>query len=129
MPNRQKQKALAKRAREPRAVAVSPVLRMSGTKVRRIADLVRGLAVEEAMMRCDFLPHRAAPLVKKSIAEAAANAEENCGLDREDLFVASIQVDEGFTIPRIRPRAQGRAYRIRKRTCKVTVQVAEREEE
>lgn len=129
MPNRQKRKAAEKHARAARAVAVSPVLRMSASKVRRIADLVRGLPAEQALVRCDFLPHRAAPLVKKALAEAMANAEENCGLDREDLQVSRIVVDEGFTIPRIRPRAQGRAYRIRKRTCKVTVEVAEREEE
>jgi large subunit ribosomal protein L22 len=129
MPNRQKRKAEAKRNRDPQPTAVSPRLRMSASKVRRIADLVRGQDVAQAMHTCDFMPHRAAPLVKKTIQQAAANAEENCGMDRDDLYVSLISVDEGFTIPRIRPRAQGRAYRIRKRTCTLSVQVAERDEE
>lgn len=129
MPNRQKRKAEAKREREPQPMAVSPSLRMSATKVRRIADLVRGLPTQAAMHTCDMLPHRAAPLVKKMIQQAVANAEENCGLDPDELYVAQISVDEGFTIPRIRPRAQGRAYRIRKRTCTLSVTVAERDEE
>ncbi len=99
MPNRQKRKAEAKRNRDPQPVAVSPSLRMSATKVRRIANLVRGLPVDAAMRTCDFLPHRAAPLVKKVIQQAVANAEENCGFDRDDLYVSLISVDEGFTIP------------------------------
>ena len=129
MPNRQKRKAEAKRNRDPQPAAVSPRLRMSATKVRRIVDLVRGQDVAAAMSICDFQPHRAAPHVKKTIQQAVANAEENCGLDRDDLYVAQICVDEGFTIPRIRPRAQGRAFRIRKRTCTLSVLVAERDEE
>ena len=129
MPNRQKRKAEQKRNREPQALAVSPVLRMSATKVRRIADLVRGLPVHAAMTSLDFLPHRPAPLVKDLIRQAVANADENCGLEEDELFISRISVDEGFTIPRIRPRAQGRAYRIRKRTCRLTIEVAERSEE
>lgn len=129
MPNRQKRKAEEKRNREPRARAVAVRLRMSATKVRRVADLVRGLGVEQAAGTCDFLPHRAAPIVKKAILEAAANAGENCGYDPDSLYVSRVWVDEGFTIPRIRPRAQGRAYRIRRRTCRLTVEVAERDEE
>lgn len=127
MPNRQKRKAEEKKQLEAQPRAVSPSLRMSASKVRRIADLVRGVPVPKALSICDFLPHRAAPEVKAIVQQAAANAVENCGLD-EDLVVSEIYVDEGFTIPRIRPRAQGRAYRIRKRTCRLTVVVAEREE-
>lgn len=129
MPNRQKRKAEQKRARDAQPRATSPRLRMSATKVRRVVDLLRGLGVEQAMGMCDFLPHRAAPIVKKTIQQAAANAEENCGLDGESLYVSEAFVDEGFTIPRIRPRAQGRAYRIRRRTAILTVEVAERDEE
>lgn len=129
MPNRQKRKAQRKQEREALPQAVSPSLRMSGTKVRRIANLVRGQSVDQALQTCDFLPHRAAVHVKQTVQQAAANAEENCGLEREDLYIAQISVDEGFTIPRIRPRAQGRAYRIRKRTCVLRVLLAERDEE
>jgi large subunit ribosomal protein L22 len=129
MPNRQKRKAEEKRSREPRATATSSVLRMSATKVRRVTDLVAGAKVDDALTTCDFLPHRAAPEVKKTLLSAAANAIENCGLNEDDLFVENVQVNEGFTIPRIRPRAQGRAYRIRRRTCRLTITVGEREEE
>ncbi len=128
MPNRQKRKAEEKRTREARPQATSSVLRMSATKVRRIGDLVKGRGVQEAMATCDFLPHRAAPEVRAVLRAALANAEENCGMDADSLVVADVQVNEGFTIPRIRPRAQGRAYRIRKRTCRLTIVVAEREE-
>ncbi|MCC7490699.1 MAG: 50S ribosomal protein L22 [Fimbriimonadaceae bacterium] len=127
MPNRQKRKAEQKQQLLAQPRAVSPSLRMSASKVRRIADLVRGVPVAKALSICDFVPHRAAPEVRAIVQQAAANAVENCGLD-EDLYVSEIFVDEGFTIPRIRPRAQGRAYRIRKRTCRLTVVVAEREE-
>lgn len=128
MPNRQKARAEAKNRREPRPVATSPVLRMSATKVRRIGNLVKGQKVQAAMATCDFLPHRAAPEVRAVLRAAIANAEENCGMDADSLVVADVQVNEGFTIPRIRPRAQGRAFRIRKRTCRLTIVVAEREE-
>ena len=126
--NRQKKKAIERREREPRPLATSPVLRMSPTKVRRVTDLIRGQKVPAAMAALDFLPHRAAPVVRSVLRAALANAEENCGLDADDLFIADVQVNEGFTIPRIRPRAQGRAYRIRKRTCRLTITLAEREE-
>lgn len=129
MPNRQKRKAEEKRSRDPQPIAVSPRLRMSATKVRRVAETVKGLAVEDALSALDFLPHRAAPEIKKIVQQAAANAAENCGFDEDLLYVARLAVDEGFTIPRIRPRAQGRAYRIRRRTCTLTVEVAERDEE
>ena len=129
MPNRQKRKAEEKHAREPRPTATSHVLRMSATKVRRVVNLVRGLPVAQAMTTCDFLPHRAAPDVKKTLMAAVANADANCDLNPDDLIVTDAQVNEGFTIPRIRPRAQGRAYKIRKRTCRLTITVGEREEE
>lgn len=129
MPNRQKRKAEEKRSLEPQARAVSPTLRMSATKVRRVCNLVRGLPAAQALQTCDFLPHRGAPLVKDAVRQAMANAENNCGLEPSELVVTRIWADEGFTIPRIRPRAQGRAFRIRKRTCKVTVELGEREEE
>lgn len=129
MPNKQKRRAEEKREREPRPMARSPRLRMSASKVRRVADTVRGLPVDQALVACDYLPHRAAPHVKETVAAAAANAEENCGFDRELLVVDQIFVEEGFTIPRIRPLAQGRAYRIRKRTSRLIVVLAEREED
>ena len=129
MPNRQKLKAQRKRNAEPRATATSSVLRMSASKVRRVTDLIKGKPVAEALTIVDFLPHRPAPDVKKTLTAAIANADENCQLDPDELIVADVQVNEGFTIPRIRPRAQGRAYRIRKRTCRLTITVAERDEE
>jgi large subunit ribosomal protein L22 len=129
MPNRQKRKAEEKRGRDPRPTATSHTLRMSATKVRRVSNLVKGLPVAQALSTCDFLPHRAAADVKKTLQAALANADNNCDLDPDDLVVTDVQVNETFTIPRIRPRAQGRAYRIRRRTCRLTITVGEREEE
>ena len=111
------------------ARATSSVLRMSATKVRRVGNLVKGQPLARALSTCDFLPHRAAPEVKKVLLAAAANADEYGELDRDSLVVADVQVNETFTIPRIRPRAQGRAYRIRRRTCRLTITVVERDEE
>lgn len=129
MPNRQKLKAQRKRSAEPRATATSSVLRMSASKVRRVTDLIKAKPTSEALTIVDFLPHRAAPHVKQTLQSAIANADENCQLDPDELIVVDVQVNEGFTIPRIRPRAQGRAYRIRRRTCRLTITVAERDEE
>lgn len=100
-------------------------VRMSAFKVRRILDLIRGKPVEEALDILANLPHRAARQVRKVLLSAIANAENNCKLEREKLLVSKAYADEGFTIPRIRPRAMGRAYRIRKRTCHITLWVEE----
>ena len=106
-----------------RARAVAKYVHMSPTKVRRVIALVKGKAVGEALDILRFSPHAASEPLYKVIASAAANAENNHGMDGDNLVVAVAMADEGPTLKRIRPRAQGRAYRIRKRTSHITVEV------
>jgi large subunit ribosomal protein L22 len=95
-------------------------------KARRVIDLVRGKPVAEALDILRWAPQAASEPVAKVIASAAANAQNNDGLDPSTLVVATVYADEGPTAKRIRPRAQGRAYRIRKRTSHITVIVESR---
>ena len=106
-----------------RARAVAKYVHMSPTKVRRVTALVKGRRVAEALDILRYAPQAAATPVYKVIASAAANAENNHAMDPESLVVAVAIADEGPTLKRIRPRAQGRAYRIRKRTSHITVEV------
>ena len=108
-----------------RARAVARYVHMSPTKVRRVVALVKGRPVQEALDILRFSPQAAAEPLFKVIASAAANAENNHQMDRDSLMVALATADEGPTLKRIRPRAQGRAYRIRKRTSHITVEVQE----
>ena len=106
-----------------RARAVARYVRMSPTKVRRVVALIKDRPLQEALDILRYLPQAAAVPVFKVVASAAANAENNLDLDRDTLVVVSATADEGPTLKRIRPRAQGRAYRIRKRTSHITVEV------
>ncbi|MEJ3653908.1 50S ribosomal protein L22 [Pseudonocardia sp. TRM90224] len=111
-------------ALEPaRARAVARYVHMSPTKVRRVVALIKGRPVGEALDILRFSPQAAAEPLFKVVASAAANAENNHDMDRDTLVVAVATADEGPTLKRIRPRAQGRAYRIRKRTSHITVEV------
>jgi large subunit ribosomal protein L22 len=110
----------------PSAVAKARFVRVSASKARRVIDLVRGKSVTEALDILRWAPQQASEPVAKVIASAAANAQNNDGLDPATLVVAAIHADEGPTAKRIRPRAQGRAFRIRKRTSHITVIVESR---
>ena len=88
-----------------------------------MVNLVRGLPANEALTVLQFAPHAASEPVYKVLASAVANAENNERLDPDSLLVSEAFVDEGPTLKRFRPRAQGRAYRIRKRTCHITITV------
>jgi large subunit ribosomal protein L22 len=113
------------------------VLRHSGIpprKMRLIADMVRGKDVDVALHTLQFVNRAASEPMRKLIQSAAANAREKANnedrrLDTDQLFVKSVQVDEGPTMKRWRPRAQGRAFRIRKRTCHVCIVLDEFEDE
>src|ERR1700719_2656994 len=104
----------------PSAGAIARVVRVSPTKARRVIDLVRGKSVSEALDILRWAPQAASVPVAKVIASAAANAQNNNGLDPATLVVATVYADGGPTAKRIRPRAQGRAFRIRKRTSHIT---------
>ena len=105
------------------ALAQAKYVRMTPMKCRRVIDLVRGMPVEAALDVLRFDVHAASEPIGKVLASAIANAEHNKSLNRRDLFISQAYVDEGPTLKRFRPRAQGRAYRIRKRTSHITVVV------
>jgi large subunit ribosomal protein L22 len=107
----------------PGARAVARHVRISPSKARRVVNLVRGLPAKEALTVLQFAPQAASEQVYKVLASAIANAENNERLDPDALLVSEAFVDEGPTLKRFRPRAQGRAYRIRKRTCHITIAV------
>jgi large subunit ribosomal protein L22 len=110
----------------PSAIAKARYVRVSASKARRVIDLVRGKPVSEALDILRWAPQAASKPVAKVIASAAANATNNNGLDPATLVVATVYADEGPTAKRIRPRAQGRAFRIRRRTSHITVVVESR---
>jgi large subunit ribosomal protein L22 len=103
-------------------------IRESPYKVRRVLDLVRGLPVGDARVVLEFTDRKAAGTIIKVLDSAVANAEHNFALDADELFVAEAFADEGPTLKRWRPRARGRATKIRKRTSHITIVVAEIEE-
>jgi large subunit ribosomal protein L22 len=103
-------------------------LHVSPTKARRVIDLVRGMPARQALETLRFAPQDASADIYKVVASAVANAEHNARLDADTLYISEAFVDEGPTFKRFRPRAQGRAYRIRKRTSHVTVVVEARPE-
>ncbi|GAB2626126.1 50S ribosomal protein L22 [Paractinoplanes abujensis] len=107
----------------PGSRAVAKHVRISPNKARRVINLVRGLPAKEALTVLQFAPQAASEQVYKVLASAIANAENNERLDPDALLVSEAFVDEGPTLKRFRPRAQGRAYRIRKRTCHITIAV------
>ena len=101
--------------------------RISSRKVKTVIDLIRNKNVGEAMAILKFTPKSAAEIVEKLLASAIANAENNFGMDTEKLYVAEIYANQGPTLKRVRPRAKGRAFRIRKRTSHITVVLKEKE--
>jgi len=109
--------------------AIARYIRMAPHKVRRVLDQIRGRSYREALIILEFMPYRACDPVRKVLRSAAANAEHNGGLDRGTLIVSKAFADQGPILKRFRPRAQGRAYQIRKPTCHITVAVAAELEE
>lgn len=99
--------------------------RLSAQKARLVADQIRGKSVEDALNILAFSPKKGAAIMKKVLDSAIANAENNEGADVDELKVSTVFVDEGMTMKRIKPRAKGRADRILKRSCHITVKVAD----
>ncbi|MGF1518593.1 MAG: 50S ribosomal protein L22 [Nodosilinea sp.] len=104
--------------------AVARYVRMSPRKVRRVLDQIRGKSYRDALIILEFMPYKACEPIIKVLRSAVANAEHNNGLDPASLMVSEAFADAGPTLKRFRPRAQGRAYQIRKPTCHITVAVA-----
>ena len=105
------------------AFAKASYVRVTPMKARRVIDLIRDMPAQEALSVLKFAPQAASEPVAKVLASAIANAEHNFSLDPESLIISRAYVDEGPTMKRFRPRAQGRAYRIRKRTSHITIEV------
>lgn len=104
--------------------AVARYIRMSPHKVRRVLDQIRGLSYREALIILEFMPYRSCEPILKVLRSAVANAEHNNGMDPVDLYISEAFADQGPVLKRYRPRAQGRAYQIRKPTCHITIAVA-----
>ena len=100
--------------------------KLSAQKARLVADQIRGKSAESALELLQFSGRKGADIIKKVLESAIANAEHNDGADVDELKVSTIFVDEGMTMKRIKPRAKGRADRIFKRSCHITVKVAEK---
>jgi large subunit ribosomal protein L22 len=101
--------------------AVAKYIRMSPHKIRRVLNQIRGRSYQEALMILEFLPYYASGPIWQVLHSAAANANHNYLLDKKTLFIETIFADEGPKLKRIRPRAQGRAYKILKPTSHITV--------
>jgi len=101
--------------------AIAKYIRMSPFKIRRVLDQIRGRSYQEALMILEFLPYNAGGPIWQVVHSAAANANHNYGLDKKKLIIEEAFADEGPSLKRIRPRAQGRAYKILKPTCHVTI--------
>jgi large subunit ribosomal protein L22 len=104
--------------------AVAKYIRMSPFKVRRVLDQIRGRSYREALIILEFMPYKACEEIVKVLRSAAANAEHNNGMDPSTLVVSTAFADQGPVLKRFRPRAQGRAFQIRKPSCHITVAVA-----
>jgi large subunit ribosomal protein L22 len=111
------------------ARAVAKFVRIGPRKVRRYLPLVRGKHVEEALAALAIQSSPSTETLRKCIASAAANAEENHDMSADELWVSEARVDEGFRIPRLKPRARGRADRIHKPTCHITIVVSDASDE
>ncbi|BAZ13998.1 50S ribosomal protein L22 [Calothrix sp. NIES-4071] len=108
----------------PEVKAVARYVRMSPFKVRRVLDQIRGRTYREALVILEFMPYRSCDPILKLLRSAAANAEHNNGLNRAELVITRAFADQGPVLKRFQPRAQGRAYQIRKPTCHITLAVA-----
>jgi len=111
------------------AKAIEKFIRISPRKLRYVADVVRNKSVEQAVDILTFTPKKAASILKKAVESAAANAAENHDMEEEGLFISRIMVNEGPILKRFRPRARGRATRIRKRTSHLKVVVSDGKEQ
>ena len=108
-----------------KALAHGRFIRGSVSKVRRVLDQIRGRSYREALIMLEFMPYRSTgPIITKVLRSAVANAEHNMGLDPATLVISEAIADMGPSLKRFRPRAQGRAFAIKKQTCHISIAVA-----
>ena len=99
-------------------------IRGSASKVRRVLDQIRGRSYRDALILLEFMPYRSTGPITKVLRSAVANAENNLGLDPSSLVISQASADMGPSMKRFRPRAQGRAFAIKKQTCHISIGVA-----
>jgi large subunit ribosomal protein L22 len=104
--------------------AVAKYIRMSPTKIRRVLNQIRGKSYREALMILEFMPYSACEPILQVLQSAAANAQNNNGLQKNELLVSKAFADPGPVLKRFRPRSQGRGFKILKPTCHITVYVS-----
>ncbi len=109
------------------AKAVVKYARIAPRKVQLVANLIRGKQIDEALAMLKYTPRAAAPVIEKLIKSAMANAENNHGMDADNLYISEIYANQGPIMKRFRPRAFGRAAAIRKRTSHIGVVLKEKE--
>lgn len=110
------------------AKSVARYVRIAPRKVRIVMDLVRGKSIPDALAILRFTPKAASPIIEKVLKSAVANAEHNYDMNSNNLYISQAFADQGPTIKRFRPRAQGRASRINKKTSHITIVVSEKKE-
>jgi len=106
---------------QTQAKAFGRYIRMSPNKVRRVLNQVRGKSYKDALMLLEFMPYRACGPIWQVIYSAAANAQNNLNIDKENLYISEAFADQGPVLRRFRPRAQGSGYAIRKPTCHISI--------
>ena len=105
------------------AVAHGKYVRGSASKVRRVLDQIRGRTYRDALIMLEFMPYRSTDPITKVLRSAVANAEHNFGMDPSTLYISAACADNGPVMKRYRPRAQGRAFSIKKQTCHISISV------
>ena len=109
------------------AIAHGNYVRGSASKVRRVLDQIRGRTYRDALIMLEFMPYRSTEPITKVLRSAVANAEHNLGMDPSSLFISSATANMGPVMKRYRPRAQGRAFAIKKQTCHISISVESQE--
>jgi len=105
------------------AVAHGNYIRGSASKVRRVLDQIRGKSYRDALIMLEFMPYRSTEPITKVLRSAVANAEHNLGMDPSTLIINAAAANSGPVMKRYRPRAQGRAFSIKKQSCHITISV------
>ena len=105
------------------ATAHGKYIRGSASKVRRVLDQIRGRSYRDALIMLEFMPYRSTDPITKVLRSAVANAEHNFGMEPSSLFISTATADNGPVMKRYRPRAQGRAFSIKKQTCHISISV------
>nr|YP_009574786.1 ribosomal protein L22 [Aristolochia kunmingensis]QBI76268.1 ribosomal protein L22 [Aristolochia kunmingensis] len=109
------------KSRQVQALAQHRYICMSAHKTRRVIDQIRGRSYEETLMLLELMPYRASYPILKLLYSAAANASHNMGFNEADLYISKAEVNEGAIMKRLKPRARGRSYPIKKPTCHITI--------